>query len=152
MAGNNGGFTFSRSDVNCRVPNSTVEFEVPDDWWTSAGMANFVPSSDYYTTKQSSCPEIVAVGEVEPPSRGNGQFWFRNRQSVIEVLTKMRTGEELEPIEVWSREKTRTEKYRVKNGFHRFYLSIAIGYPKLPIKVNDFDLDEFLKKERKGEI
>ena len=152
MAGNKGGFTFSRSDVNCKVPNSTVEFEVPDDWWTSAGMANFVPSSDYYTTKQSSCPEIVAVEEVEPPFRGNRQIWFRNRQSVIEVLAKMRTGEELDPIEVWSREKTRTEKYRVKHGFHRFYLSIAIGYPKLPIKVNDFDLDEFLEKERKGEI
>jgi len=135
--------------VNFRVPNTTVEFEVPDDWWTSAGMTNFVPSSDYYTAKQSSCPEIVAVGEVEPPFR---EKWFRNRQSVIEVLTKMRTGEELEPIEVWSREKTRTEKYRVKHGFHRFYLSIAIGYPKLPIKVNDFDLDEFLEKERKGTI
>ncbi len=112
-------------------------------------MENFVPSSDHYTTKQSSCSEIVAVEEVEPPLREKG---FRNRQSVIEVLTQMRTGEELDPIEVLSREKTRTEKYRVKNGFHRFYLSIAIGYPKLPIMVNDFDLAEFLEKERKGEI
>jgi len=112
-------------------------------------MENFVPSSDHYTTKQSSCPEIVAVEEVEPPVREIG---FRGRESIIAVLTMMRTGEELEPIEVWSREKTRTEKYRVKHGFHRFYLSIAIGHPKLPIKVNDFDLDEFLEKERKGEI
>ena len=132
-----------------KVPNSEVEFEVPDDWWTSAGMENFVPSSDYYPTKKSSCSEIVAVEEVDPPLREKG---FRNRESVVEVLIKMRTGEELEPIEVRSREKTGTEKYRVKNGFHRLYLSIAIGYPKLPIKVNDFDLVEFLEKERKGEI
>lgn len=138
--------------MNCRVPNSSVEFEVPDDCWTSAGMENFVPSSDHYTTKQSSYSEIVAVEDVEPPFRENRQLWFRGRESVIAVLTMMRTGEELDPIEVWSREKTRTEKYRVKHGFHRFYLSIAIGYPKLPIKVTEFVLAEFLEKERKGEI
>jgi len=115
-------------------------------------MDTFVPDSDCYATTQSPGFEIVAVEAVEPPFRENRQIWFRNPQSVIEVLRKMRSGEELEPIEVWSREKTGTEKYRVKDGFHRFYLSIAVGYPKLPIKVNDFDLDEFLEKERKGEI
>jgi hypothetical protein len=135
--------------VNFRVPNSTVEFEVPDDWWTSAGMGNFVPSLDHYTTKQSSCSEIVAVEEVEPPVREMG---FRGRESVIAVLTMMRTGEELEPIEVWSRGKSRTEKYVIRHGYHRFYLSVAIRYPKLPIKVTDFVWAEFLEKERKGEI
>ena len=114
-------------------------------------MDSFVPSSDYYPTKRSPRYEIVAVEEVEAPLR-NGEFWFRNRESVIELLKKVRTGEELEPIEVWSRERTQSKKYRVRDGFHRFYLSIVLGYRKLPVKVNDFDLTEFLEKERNGEI
>ena len=60
----------------------------------------------------------------------------------------MRRGEKLDPIEVWSREKSGTSKYCVKNGFHRFYMSIAVGYCKLPIKINDIDLEEFLAKEK----
>lgn len=107
----------------------------------SAGMDTYVRSSDYYPTVQTIDFEIVAVGEMEPPLRANREFWFRNRDTVIEALTKIRTGEGLEPIEAWSREKKGTRKYVVKDGFHRFYLTVAIGYCKLPIKVDDLDFE-----------
>lgn len=128
-----------------------MEFEVPDEWWCSAGMSNFVPNAAHYQTELSACSEIVPFGEIEPPLRDNG-FWFRNRESVINVLIKIRSGEKLDPIEVWSRTKTNSKKYIVKDGFHRFYLSIAAGYTKLPVKINDFDLKEFLEKERNWEV
>ncbi len=111
-------------------------------------MLSFSRKADHYSLSSSTIFEVVPVEEIEPPSR-NGDFWFRNAESVIEVLRKIRTGEELEPLEVWSKEKKRSERYHVKDGFHRFYLSVAAGYPKLPIKVNDFDLAEFLKNEQK---
>ena len=120
-------------------------------WWTIAGMEQFVRNSDSYRTEQSCNYEVVRITEVQPPLRKDGELWFRNRNSVIEVLTCMRTGVPLEPIEVWSREKTRSTKYIVRDGFHRFYLSVVVGYPRLPIRINDFDLAEFLEKERNGQ-
>jgi hypothetical protein len=129
-----------------KVPGSERHFEIPDEWWKSAGMSDFSPKGDHYTLSSSAIFEVVSVEEIEPPTR-NGDFWFRNAESVIEVLRKIRTGEELDPLEVWSKEKKRSKRYHVKDGFHRFYLSVAVGYPKIPIKVNDFDLAEFLAKE-----
>jgi hypothetical protein len=133
--------------MDCTVPHSNRKFVVPNEWWTDAGMDGFVPNSEYYPTRKSSGFEIVAVEDVEPPERTIEMFW-RDRESVLEVLRKIRTGEEQEPIVVWSKEKRGTKNFMVKDGFHRFYLSIAIGYRKIPIKIDDFDLDEFLEKER----
>jgi hypothetical protein len=138
--------------MECRIPNGFVSLEVPNDWWVAAGMDSFVPSSDHYPATKSPGSDIVGIEEVEPPSRANGELWFRNRESVVEVLARIRAGEKQEPIAVWSREKTGTKKYIVRDGFHRFYLSIAVGYCKVPIKVDDFDLNEFLEKERNADI
>jgi len=136
--------------VKHKVPGADYEFELSDDLWSSAEMEGFFPTSNHYATNQASYFETVMIEEIEPPLRKNDKFWFRNQESVIEVLRKMRTGEELEPIEVWSTQKTNSKKYRVRDGFHRFYLSVAVGYRMLPIKVNDFDMNEFLEKEQKG--
>ena len=133
------------------VPGTTREFEVPDEWWRSAGMEHFVATAEHYDTDLSTCSEVVAFEEVEPPLRYDG-FWFRNRDSVIDVLRKIGSGQKLEPVEVWSRAKTNSTKLIVRDGFHRFYLSIASGYRKLPVKINDFDLNKFLEKERRGAV
>ena len=136
--------------MKIKIPGGTGEFEIPDEWWRSAGMEDFVPRTAYYNTDLSACSEILLVEEVEPPLREKCEFWFRNRETVIEVLEKIRSGEKLDPIEVWSREKSNSKKFKVRDGFHRFYLSIAAGYSKLPVKINDFDLNEFLEKESRG--
>jgi hypothetical protein len=125
------------------VPGTEMRFEVPYEWWKCAGMIGLNVGAEHYHTDLSVCSEIVFIEDVEPPKRYNG-FWFRNRDSVIEVLCKMRSGEILEPIEVYSKSKTNTNKFTVKDGFHRFYLSVAVGYKKIPVKVNDFEMKEFL--------
>jgi hypothetical protein len=132
-----------------KVFGKDLEFEIPSEWWESAGMHNFVPSSECYAVNPTAYSAIVSVEEIEC-SRANGELWFRNRDSVIEVLRKLRNHIELEPISVWSKEKTGSDKYRVRDGFHRFYLSVAAGYKKMPVKIDDFDLSEFLEQERRG--
>lgn len=132
------------------VPGS--ELQIPHDWWMEAGMVGFSPNSDHYATNEALCTAVVAFNEVEPPMRQNGQLWFRNKESVVAVLRSMRVGEALDPVEVWSKQKTDSQKYSVRDGFHRFYLSLAVGYKKLPVRENDFDMYEYFEKERAQKI
>jgi hypothetical protein len=138
--------------VKFRVPINDVEFEIPDEWLKDAGLESFRPTSDHYVTNMLACTATVAIEEVEPPLRKEGEFWFRNRESVVNVLSKIVAGEGLAPIEVWSKEKKKSKRYIVRDGFHRYYASIVAGFPKIPISVNDFNLNEFLEEEQKGEI
>jgi hypothetical protein len=132
------------------IKNNKDAFEVPAEWLCDAGMENFVPSSRHYRVNHARCSKIVPINEIEPPLRDNGKRWFRDREAVVYILQKIRIGEEIEPIEVWSKEKKNSTKYVVRDGFHRFYLSVALGYREIPIKLNDFDMYEFFDKERQG--
>ena len=136
--------------MKIRIPNSRNHFELPDEWLHDAGMASFVPNSSHYSVNFSACSEIVPISEIESPFRENGKLWFRDRESVVDLLTKLRDSTELDPIEVWSKEKKASCQYIVKDGFHRFYLCLALGYREIPIKIDDFDMYEFFEKERKG--
>lgn len=130
-----------------KIPGSSLEFDLPDDWWTAAGMADFLASAEHYPVKGPDYTAIVVVEEIEPPLRKNGEFWFRDRNSVVDVLRRIRAGEQIEPIEVWGKDRTTSRKYIVRDGFHRFYLSIAAGYRSVPVRVNNFDMQEFLRNE-----
>lgn len=91
---------------------------------------------------------IVPITEVEPPHRIDG-LWFRDRHTVVKLLQSIRNGVALPPIEVWSKGK-RSALYTVRDGFHRFYLSIAVGFTEIPLDIDDFDLDEFFANEARG--
>lgn len=127
-----------------RIPNCHDSFEIPDEWWEASDMEGYIPKSAHYRTDQTSSM-IVPIAEIEPPRRANG-LWFRNRDTVVDLLQGIRYGVALPPIEVWSKGK-RSTIYSVRDGFHRFYLSIAVGFTEIPLKINDFDLDEFLANE-----
>lgn len=131
------------------LPNIDA-FELPDEWLRDSAMSSFVPNSRYYPVNLSACTCVVPIGQIEPPMRDNGERWFRNRDSVIALLKRMRDGGEIDPIEVWSKEKKTSTSYIVRDGFHRFYLSVALGYSEIPIKINDFDMYKFFEQEQRG--
>lgn len=93
---------------------------------------------------------VMPIQDVEPPLRDGGKIWFRDRDTVIQILDGMRSGAELPPIQVWSREKTNSSRYIVRDGLHRFYLSIAVGFTAIPVGIDDFDLNEFFANEARG--
>jgi hypothetical protein len=127
-----------------RIPNSHDSFEIPDEWWGASSMEGYIPDSTHYRIAQTGSI-IVPITEVEPPRRIDGR-WFRDRHTVVKLLQGMRNGVALPPIKVWSKGK-RSALYSVKDGFHRFYLSIAVGFTEISLDINDFDLDEFLANE-----
>jgi hypothetical protein len=88
---------------------------------------------------------IMLIDDLEPPMRDGGKIWFRNKETVIQMLSGMYDGSKLPPIEVWSKEKKSSSRHIIRDGFHRFYLSV--GYSEIPVVINDFDLNEFLENE-----
>jgi hypothetical protein len=126
--------------VKFEVPQKNLIFDIPDDWWESAGMVGYATKLSHYSTDPKY--EIVVIEDIEPPVRDIG---LRNEETVIKMLRGMRNNEEFPPIEV-NKEKNPSGKYIVYDGYHRFYLSIAMGYTKIPIK-EKFDLKAFFEAE-----
>lgn len=86
-----------------RVPGHRLVFDVPDEWWAATPHTTGVPNAPHYCAGGDSV--VVPIEDVEPPLRDGGKIWFRDRDSVVQILNGMRSGEELPPILVWSREK-----------------------------------------------
>lgn len=130
------------------VPRNGPIFEIPDEWWAAGAISGLAPSDSHYVC--ASVYAAVPLEDIEPPLRDGGKIWFRDRDTVVRLLNGMCEGSELPPIQVWSKEKKSSARHILRDGFHRFYLSVAIGYNRIPIEVEDFDLDEFLANESKG--
>lgn len=122
---------------------SGVEFEIPDDWWNFAEMNDFSACRTTYThASQESCqPEIetceVSLGEIEPPMRAEGITQFHKSRMVPILLVFRFPGCALPPVQV--RLKTPSDQYRFKvyDGLHRYYASVAAGFTHLPVTVVD---------------
>ena len=49
-------------------PNLPAEFEIPDDWWTEAGMTGFAPSARSYLSTDAMA-RAIPLRDIEPPFR-----------------------------------------------------------------------------------
>ena len=86
------------------------------------------------TVQSRSCPtQLVALLYVAPPKRAPGVPWF-DEDRMIQVLQAMCSGIALPPIEVW-RGVPGEARLSPRDGFHRFYASVALGFPMLPVAV-----------------
>jgi hypothetical protein len=111
------------------------EFEIPDDWWTAAGMEGFTPSGRAYHSTAVATP--VPLREIEPPLRSPEQplDWHGfHRARLISLLKGIAAGAEIEPVVLrglppadWP-----PFRYSVRDGYHRFYASVAAGFECLP--------------------
>lgn len=121
-----------------QMPNFPCEFELPDEWWAEAGMDGFRPSAPAYTPNGPA--ELVALREIEPPSRfpEHPKDWRGfDRVRLISVLKGIAAGAEIEPVPLRQLPEEAFPdfapyRFRVRNGVHRFYASIAAGFEHLP--------------------
>jgi hypothetical protein len=121
------------------LPLLPAEFEIPDDWWCEAGMEGFRPPSNAYHS--SSEAKLILLREIEPPSRfPECPLDFRgfNRKRMICILAGFVNDAEIEAVPVldlpslgWPLDGP--FRYRVRNGVHRFYASVAAGFDHLPV-------------------
>jgi hypothetical protein len=111
------------------MPNYPCEFEIPDAWISEAGMEGFIRASPAYR----STPTAVAVPlrEIEPPYRTpwtpkDGRGFERTR--LVSVLSAIAEGVEMKPVPLLKLPAGEPYVYRVRDGYHRFFASIAAGF------------------------
>jgi hypothetical protein len=110
---------------------SGVAFDIPNDWWAFADMPGFRPASDYYP--YSPCKgdfEIVLLSDIEPLKRTAGTPLFRKSRLVLILFGFQSPWCALPPIELHPNSQGQF-RYRMHNGCHRYYASIAAVYTQI---------------------
>jgi len=80
---------------------------------------------------------LVPLADVEAPRRDAGVIGLHEDRAVS-LLRAFRAGIAVPPLEVHEPPEPRKFRYRVRDGFHRYYLSVAAGFPMLPVSVRPF--------------
>ena len=122
-------------------PCFPAEFEIPNEWWEQAGMREFSPVDAAY--RSTSDATLMRLREIEPPFRfPECPLDFRGfgRDRMIRVLAGFVAGNEIEPVPVLDLFRRDLSvagpfRYRVRDGFHRFYASVAAGFKCLPVVI-----------------
>jgi hypothetical protein len=121
------------------LPLFPAEFEIPDAWWSEAGMSGFRPAEAAYRSTADATHRIP-LREIEPPFRlpeVPRDFRGFDRKRMIHILMRIAADEEIDPVPVLIlpplRDISRAPfRFRVLDGVHRFYASIAAGFECLP--------------------
>jgi hypothetical protein len=120
------------------MPHLPGSFEIPDDWIVEAGFVGFKPTESAYLSTTAGLS--VPLTQVEPIVRFVStpkDFGGFDRGRLIRILKGFVAGDNIEPVEGIQLpifEVCRSPyRYRVCNGYHRFYASIAAGFDALPI-------------------
>ncbi|HMH16764.1 MAG TPA: hypothetical protein VK572_01325 [Burkholderiales bacterium] len=118
-------------------PNEGFEFEIPDSWWYAAGAHTFTPHrAAYRAFSDPSWPTtLVPLVEVAAPRRDQGVVGLYEDRTVS-ILRAFVQDIELPPLE--SHLPPQTTKLAVRDGFHRYFASIAVGFSLLPLSVRPY--------------
>lgn len=127
-----------------QLPNFPCSFEIPDDWLQEAGFNGYVATEPSFRSKPGAT--LVCLAEIEPQLRSPtspNDFHGFGRQRMVKVLNEIVTGAEIYPVPlvklpelddrlVETPYRYRTYDYRIQDGFHRFYASVAAGFEYVP--------------------
>lgn len=126
-----------------RFVHGIVEQEIDDDWWIEAGMADFQPTAPSYspsvTADLDRQIELVAIADVEPLQRRLSHGVFNDseesgsaRSRVTSILRGFRACDPIPPVLLDRLEQPAAFPFRLRNGAHRFYCSVAAGFTHVP--------------------
>lgn len=114
-----------------------MHYTIPDDWLTFCEMPNWTRGTDYYPYQSSRAVEIVSLSDIEPPRRDAGVIPFK-KYKMCPVLFAFQSPEcALPPVVVEFMSASQAFRYRIVNGFHRFYASVHVGYTHIPVEMRD---------------
>src|SRR5258708_26612088 len=116
-----------------------LQIEIPDDWWTEAGMPGFVPTFTAYRVSQRSFPNVreVLIKDVGPVSRNPGVGIFNDsksegsaRERVVRILRGFRFDATIPPVQI--AKGPAPYSYNCVHCAHRLYCSLAAGFKCVP--------------------
>jgi len=115
-------------------------FELPDEWWRVSGMQTFVRTSPHYILKPCEregwmSPTIVSLSDIQPIVRNGPQFdhFGMDRARMVDILTGIATLAPIPAIQI--KPCTNSYRFTLYYGLHRYYASIAAGFPAIPARV-----------------
>ena len=132
-----------------RLKHHGLEIELDSAWWVEAGMVDFVPTSRAYPVDSSAVGDHrifeISIEDVHEVSRNPGVGVFNDneqmsaRERVLRILRGFNTGAKIPPVKVVYEPPESPYLYRLVCGAHRFYCSLAAGYPHVAA-VEGFDI------------
>jgi hypothetical protein len=124
-----------------RFMHHGLHIEIPDEWWTEAGMRGFVPTFTAYRVNQSLFPNAreVTIRDIGPVSRNPGAGIFNDskaegsaRDRVVRILRGFRFDDAIPPVEIVEAQPGLPYRYKLLHGAHRFYCSLGAGFKCVP--------------------
>jgi hypothetical protein len=118
-----------------------LQIEIPDDWWTEAGMRGFVPTFTAYRVNQMLFrnAQEIPIQDIGPVSRNPGVGIFNDskaegsaRDRVVRILRGFRFDDAIPPVEIVEAQPGHPYRYKLIHGAHRFYCSLAAGFKCVP--------------------
>lgn len=114
-----------------------VPFE--DRWLVAAGAEGFVPSSSAYNVDATSGSTLISIDDIKPVRRAAGVPLFNKShdgeltvdERVVQILHAFVHGVALPPVQV-VRSSSGVPPFELKDGAHRLYLSLVVGYTHVP--------------------
>lgn len=105
--------------------------KIPPEWLAEAGVENFVPDSSSF--RCTGAQDLIPLTKIERVIRtvsldANGLC----RDRMMRILVGIRNGDDLPPVPV---ERTDAGHYRLREGTHRFYASLTLGFSHLPVEI-----------------
>ena len=135
-----------------KLQHHDLEIELPDDWWTDAGMSGFTPVAKSYRVDSNDCGnrEVfeVLIEEIAPFRSNVGVGIFNDnkeataKERVVSILKGFYAGSAIPPVEVVCEPAGSKFRYKLVAGVHRFYCSVAAGFSHVPA------IEGFKRKER----
>lgn len=102
-----------------------------------AAMVSFKPNFASFATSEDPLYEsrVVPIAEVKPIERASGVANF-GEQRALNILSAIKSNIPLPPVRVQVLDTAcGPYKYELHDGFHRFHLSLALGFTHIPIAV-----------------
>lgn len=116
----------------------SVHYELPDDWWTFCDLDTWHPRGEFYPSLDlnDDAVQVVPLADIQPMMRTLESGLAFRKYKLIPVLLRFQSPECLLPaIDLIPVHGAAPYKYRLKNGFHRYLASLAVGYKAIPARI-----------------
>jgi hypothetical protein len=114
---------------------SCGEFEIPDEWCRDASLSSFVRRGKAYPCDPG--VELRPLADIGPPVRTPHTKFDHgglHRDRLVRILRGFAAGDEIPPAMV-HRLPPGAFALAVREGFHRYYASLAAGYNHLLVNI-----------------
>lgn len=117
--------------------HDSIEFCIPDqweDWLERSGLAGGSLVNDHFESKGAE--KLLEIQQIRSPVRSSGVTWF-HENNMLPILRGIAQAESIPPIDV-DKPPEGLPPYRVRDGFHRYYASVLLGFRRIPVRVIDY--------------